>query len=68
MLLARCYNNEGIEDYVEVGQFIKAVATTASRNGHGIYYEIYRRSDNSFLRCVNMNKFDKLFEVYREQV
>lgn len=68
MLLARCYNNEGIEDYVEVGQFIKANATTASRDRSSIYYEIYRRSDNSFLCCVSMKKFNKLFEVFREQV
>lgn len=57
MLLARCYNNEGLENLIEVGQYVDVIVVA-----EGVY-QIYKRSNCEFLLYIETPNFEKHFEV-----
>ena len=60
-MLARCYNNEGLENLIEVGQYVDVIVVA-----EGIY-QIYKRSNCEFMFYIETPKFEKHFENINNQ-
>ena len=56
-MLARCYNNEGLEKFIEVGQYVDVIVVA-----EGVY-QIYKRSNCEFRLYIETPNFEKHFEV-----
>lgn len=56
-MLARCYNNEGLERYVDIGQYVEVMEVAKK------VYKIYKRSNFDFLLYIETPNFEKHFDV-----
>lgn len=64
MLLARCYNNEGLETEIAIGQYIDVEIIHDTYYGVGVsYYYVRKRSTGEYLFNMLKKDFEKCFEI-----